>query len=194
MLAYIKGKINNLNQSNSSLILENNNIGFFIKTNLKTLCGLERGQETIIYINSVFREDGLHLYGFLEQAEKELFEKLTSVSGIGPKAALSILNLLDVKQFITAVIKEDINLISSAPGIGKKTAQRLILELKTTLSKNPMIINDKSSGLDQNHDEVFGLLLNLGFDTSDIIKKLENAKSENIPDDLESLVKFCLKS
>lgn len=192
MINQITGEIVNLNQNNSQVVLLNNGIGFDIKTNLRTLTSLKRNQQETLHISTVFRETGILLYGFLNQAEKEVFEKVIQVSGIGPKSALSILEILSVNDFISAVIKEDSTLISSAQGIGKKTAQRLILELKNTFKK---IHLNKGEDLDNDfshREEVYSVLTGLGFSASDINDKLKLAQEENQSDDTESLVRFCL--
>jgi holliday junction DNA helicase RuvA len=192
MINQITGKIINLNQNNSQIVLLNNGIGFEIKANLKTITSLKRNQEETLHISTIFRETGITLFGFLSHAEKEIFEKVIQVSGIGPKSALSILEILSVNDFISAVIKEDTTLISSAQGIGKKTAQRLILELKNSfkkihLSKDQDLDNDFSS-----REEVYSVLTGLGFSATDINDKLKIAQEKNEADDTESLVRFCL--
>lgn len=193
MINQITGEIINLDQNNSRIVLLNNDIGFEIKTNTKTLTSLKRNQRETLHISTIFREDGVFLYGFLNQAEKELFEKVIKVSGIGPKSALSILEILSVKDFISAVIKEDTSLISSAQGIGKKTAQRLILELKNGFKKiNYINVEDENENDFSAREEVYSVLSGLGFSTTDINDKLKKAQSENETDDVESLVRFCL--
>jgi Holliday junction DNA helicase RuvA len=121
------------------------------------------------------------------------------VSGVGPKAALKILDQFSVEEFIPAVIREDINLISKAQGIGKKTAERIVLELKTKFKK---IIpsgmqaqdNDQDLSISDNRMAASDILNNLGFDPLEVERKLNQAQKENIADDVELLVKYCLKS
>lgn len=193
MINHIKGQITGFDQNNSKVILENNGIGFEIKTNLRCISSLKRNQEATLHIATLFREDGVHLYGFQSQAEKELFQQVIKVSGIGPKSALSILEILDVNDFISAVLKEDTTLISSAQGIGKKTAARLILELKNSFKKIPAASLAGSEEEDFNsREEVYSVLSGLGFSPSDINDKLKLAQEKNEPDELESLVRFCL--
>jgi Holliday junction DNA helicase RuvA len=188
----ITGEIINLDQNNSRVVLLNNDIGFEIKSNTRTLSSLKRNQRETLHISTIFREDGVHLFGFLSQAEKELFEKVIKVSGIGPKSALSILEILSVKDFISAIIKEDATLISSAQGIGKKTAQRLILELKNGFKKINYINVEENENDFSSREEVYSVLSGLGFSATDINDKLKKAQSKNETDDVESLVRFCL--
>ncbi len=192
MINQITGKIINLNQNNSQVVLLNNGIGFDIKANLRTITALKRNQEETLHISTICREDGITLYGFLSQAEKEVFEKVIKVSGIGPKSGLSILEILSVNDFISAVIKEDTTLISSAQGIGKKTAQRLILELKNTFKKIHLGSNEELDNDFNARQEVYSVLTGLGFSASDINDKLKVAQEQNEADDTESLIRFCL--
>ena len=190
MINQITGQIININQNNKTATLLNNGIGFEIRANMKILTSLKRNQELTLHIATLVREDGISLYGFLSQAQKELFEKLLKVSGVGPKAALSILEICEVEDFISAVIKEDSTLLASAQGIGKKTAQRIILELKTAFKNfNYKVDSDEDFSSRQ---EVYSVLSNLGLSMQDINDKLKNAKEQNESDDVESLVRFCL--
>jgi Holliday junction DNA helicase RuvA len=191
MINQITGQIINLDQNNSRAVLLNNGIGFEIKTNLRTLTSLKRNQQETLHISTIFREDGVFLYGFLSHAEKEIFEKVIKVSGIGPKSALSILEILSVNDFISAVIKEDATLIASAQGIGKKTAQRLILELKNSFKKINYVSSDNENDFNT-REEVYSVLSGLGFSASDINEKLKQAQEKGEADELESLVRFCL--
>lgn len=192
MINQITGTVINFSQNNNSATLLNNGIGFDIKTNLRTISSLKRNQEETLYTSMISREDGILIYGFLTQAEKEVFEKVIKVSGIGPKSALSILEILSVNDFISAVIKEDATLISSAQGIGKKTAQRLILELKTNFKKISLTAHDDLDNDFSSREEVYSVLTGLGFAAADINEKLKRAQESSEADDTESLVRFCL--
>jgi Holliday junction DNA helicase RuvA len=191
MIRQITGIISNINQNNSELTIVNNGIGFAVKSNLKTLCLVKRNQEATLQVSMLVKEDGISLYGFLEQAQREIFEKVIKVSGIGPKSALSILEILTVNDFVAAVIKEDVKLIASAQGIGLKTAQRLILELKTSFKKLSFAKNDNNEDF-HSREEVYAILSELGFSLQDLNQKLKQAQKENLADDVETLVRFCL--
>jgi Holliday junction DNA helicase RuvA len=199
MLSHLNGKVIDRNFSNNTLVLELNDFGFLILTSTANLQKISCGERRTIYVHLSANELGIKLCGFLSRAEKELFELLITVSGIGPKAALKILDQFSVEEFIPAVIREDVNLISKAQGIGKKTAERIVLELKTKFKKiiptgvcNP----DSKSPIEVSNNRLLAsdILNNLGFDPLEVERKLNQAQNENIADDVELLVKYCLKA
>lgn len=192
MYSYLRGLVQEKNYVNSSFVLELNNIGYEIFASSKTLSQLENGTNKIIYTILSAKDDSVRLWGFLSRAEKEVFEILTSVSGVGPKSALSIVNSLNVDDIISAVIREKHDLISSAPGIGEKTAKRIILELKNKFSKINKNFNLSEDNNYKSSEDTISILSNLGFSSLEIDKKLSLARDKNIPDDPELLVKFCL--
>jgi len=199
MLSHLTGKIIDRNFSNNTLVLEVNDFGFLLLTSSTNLSKIKCGERRTIYVHLSANELGIKLCGFLSRAEKELFELLITVSGVGPKAGLKILDQFSVEEFIPAVIREDINLISKAQGIGKKTAERIVLELKTKFKK---IIpsgmqaqdNDQDLNITDNRMAASDILNNLGFDPLEVERKLNQAQKENIADDVELLVKYCLKA
>ncbi len=194
MFAYLKGLVTEKNFSSSSFILEVNNIGYEIFSNTKTLSQVETKTEKTIFTVLAAKDDGIKLWGFLSRVEKELFELLTTVSGVGPKAALSILNVLNVDDLISAVLREKSELISQAQGVGEKTAKRVILELKNKLSKiNTSKQLSKTSSFNS-ADDVSSILSNLGFSAIDIDKKLSQAREEGRADDVEGLIRYCMAS
>lgn len=133
MIAYLQGEI--LLKSNNYLILKTNNIGYQVFVGESFLAELKAGEEKEIYISHQVREEISDLYGFRNLQELELFELLLSVSGVGPKSALGVLSIASVGDVKEAVLRGDPNLLTKVSGIGKKTAERLILELKTKILK-----------------------------------------------------------
>ena len=131
MFYYLKGTISEIGQN--SLIVDVNGIGFLINTSLKTISSVAQGQQTKLFIAESIRESNFDLYGFSEQQEKRFFELLISVSGVGPKAAISLLSSMNTDMLVMAIINDDSKALTSAPGIGKKIAQRIILELRDKL-------------------------------------------------------------
>ncbi len=111
-------------------IVENNNMGFKVFASLNTLSELETGSKRKVYLNMVVREDDISLYGFSTIMERDVYRLLTTVKGVGPKVAIGILSGQDPKRLIIAIRNKDINTLTKLPGIGKKTAERIILELK----------------------------------------------------------------
>lgn len=132
MIAYLKGEVVEIEEE--KLILECGDIGYNISMPASALDGtLRPGQEVKIHTHLHVREDAMQLYGFLTRDDLKMFRMLLGVSGIGPKAALGILSGLAADELRFAVLSDDIKTISQAPGVGKKTAQKMILELKDKL-------------------------------------------------------------
>lgn len=143
MIAALTGKVDSV--AGDSCILDVNGVGFQVLMPLSALEILSRETEPVkIFTYFHLREDGANLYGFLNQADKHLFEKIIGVSGIGPKTALAILGTLSGDDFREAVRNEDYRALTGVSGVGQKTAQRLILELKDKLNKG---IPPETSGL-----------------------------------------------
>ncbi len=128
MIGMLRGKVWELLPN--GLVMDVQGVGYEMTVPNSLLSKLYIGQETVIYTQVVIREDDLALYGFSSGSEKNLFLTLISVSGIGPKAGMAILSTFDSEQIEQAIATEDVNLLTRVPGIGKKTAQRLVLELK----------------------------------------------------------------
>ncbi len=131
MFYYLKGTVAEIGQS--CLVLDVNGIGFFINTSLKTLSSVRTSAPARLYISESIGESNFDLYGFAALQEKRFFELLISVSGVGPKAAISLLSSLNTDTLVMAIINDDAKALTTAPGIGKKIAQRIILELRDKL-------------------------------------------------------------
>lgn len=191
MYSYIKGKIDS--KATDYLIIDNNGIGYRIFSALSTLEKIEAGQEAKIYTYMHVREDNISLYGFLTSEELRVFELLISVSGIGPKVANSVLSALSPSKFGLAVITQDVQGLKSVPGIGMKTAQRIILELKDKLKTEDAIdrtqvqISDASS----NMSEAVNALQVLGYSSAEALKVLKTIETDNM--DIEEVIKEALK-
>lgn len=127
------------------------------------------GQRVQLYTQLSLKEDSVSIYGFLSQQELDLFKMLTSVSGVGPKAALVILSHLNPDQLTSAIATGDVDLLTQLPSVGRKTAQRLVLELKAKLEK---WAGAKALSLKQGDAEVVAALTNLGYSTSEATRSL----------------------
>ena len=133
MFAYLIGTVAEVSQE--SLVLEVNRIGYHIRIPASAVSLLPPvGEEVKIYTYTSVREDAIALFGFLRKDDLEMYRQLINVSGIGPKAGLSVLSVLSADEIRLAVISQDEKAIAKAPGIGRKTAQRIILELKDRIS------------------------------------------------------------
>jgi len=133
MIAWLKGRL--LEKKPAELLLDVNSVGYRLFITFPTYESLPAiGSTTELYTVTVAREDSLTLYGFSSTNEKELFLKLTSVTRIGPKLALQALSGMNVDKMRVAIIKSDVGTLSQTPGIGKKTAERIVMELKDKLA------------------------------------------------------------
>lgn len=154
MYSYIIGKITRITKK--YLVLENNNIGYMIYMSEKSLLTYDINMENVcIYTYQNVREDEISLFGFKTLEEKNLFEQLITVSGIGAKTAITMISALDVSDFVIAIISSDVGKLTKVPGVGKKTAQRIIIELQDKL-KAPYDMEDvleQSKKLDENSEK-----------------------------------------
>lgn len=142
MIAYVSGIL--ADKGTDHIVVEAEGIGYYLTVSDLLLSKLPPiGSSVKIYSYLALRDDGLYLYGFLSNEEKSFFTSLIATQGIGPKTAISIMSKIEPNEFISAVCFEDIKTLSSLPGIGKKTAQRLILELKDKFIAldNPLVLN-----------------------------------------------------
>ena len=134
MYSYIKGIIEEI--SLDHVVIDNNGIGYKINASANTIMKLQLGCECKIYTKLIVKEDDMSLCGFYDKEELRMCELLTSISKIGPKVGLGILSFASPKQIGAYILSEDIGKLSKAPGVGKKTAERIVLELKDKIDKN----------------------------------------------------------
>lgn len=192
MISYIIGDVRAINEED--FIIENNNMGYQIKTSLSTLALIELNNEYKIYTSLQVREDDMSLYGFYSKEELEMFLLLTSVSSIGPKNAITILSSLGVEEIKLSIANNDIDALTKAKGVGKKTASRIILELMDKVKPMPMADKASTSApLPKNEDMDVAkeALLNLGYAQNDISNVLNELKESDLS--LEDLIKESLK-
>lgn len=148
MLAYIKGQV--VERGHDWLIIDNGGIGYKIMTSANTLTSIDQNvPDTILYTKLNVKEDHMELCGFSSTMELELYEHLVSVSGIGTKGAIGVLSGLTMEALIAAILQEEDQQLVKVPGIGKKTAQRVILELKDKFKKQyALVANDVQGGIE----------------------------------------------
>lgn len=167
MIHFIKGRLDTV--SENMVVVENGGIGFEIMVPLSVVSGLpQTGNEVKIYTYTYVREDALQLYGFLTRDELSMFKLLITVSGIGPKGALGILSVMDADALRFAILADDAKSISKAPGIGAKTASKLILELKDKMDFEEAVTHV----LDQGQAEAAGGVSDGGMAANDAIQAL----------------------
>lgn len=192
MISYIIGQIRAINEDN--FVIENNSMGYIIFSSLTTLANIEINNEYKIYTSMQVREDDISLFGFIGKDELEMFLHLTSVSTIGPKTALGILSSLSVNEIKNAILNNDINKLTVAKGIGKKSASRIILELVDKVKKMNFVPIEKIedvSVVNEDLDVAKEALLNLGYQKNDIDRVLLELKDSGLS--LEELIKESLK-
>ncbi|MDU6792197.1 MAG: Holliday junction branch migration protein RuvA [Anaerococcus sp.] len=194
MISYIIGEIKYIGEEN--FIIENNNIGYLINSSFNTIKTLEINNEFKIFTKMNVREDDISLFGFSSKDELEVFELLTSVSTIGPKNAIAVLSTLNVDKIKLAIVNNDIDTLTKAKGIGKKTASRIILELvdkvkKMAINEDLTISDTKITGTNSEIDVAREALINLGYQRNSIDKVLSSLKDSDLS--LEEIIKEALK-
>ena len=198
MISYIKGILEDM--SPGMVVVDNHGIGYQMMVPMRGESFPKIGQEIKIYTHMHVREDDVSLFGFLSKEEKEAFELLIGVNGIGPKVGLSVLSTLSVYELKMAVISEDVKTISKTPGLGPKGAKKLILELKDKLSFEELEedgvgaeIFDTSADSSDSVMITIEVLVSLGYSKSEAaiaVNKVEDAK-DFTP---EELLKKALKN
>lgn len=187
MIAQVTGRI--VARSASSCIVEAGGIGFRLWMSTNAISHLPaEGDEVTIFTHLHVREDELSLFGFESLEEQELFEKLITVSGIGPKVALSALSAMPPRDLVGAIAREDDALVATIPGIGKKTAQRLIIELKDKLGAEGL--GSRPAGRASASGEASDALASMGFSPAEIAVALKGYEG---PDEARSLLRHALK-
>lgn len=197
MFAYIKGRLDY--KHNEYIVVEANGVGYKINTALSTIEKTGSiGDEVKIYTHLHVREDVMSLYGFATHEELNMFELLISVSGVGPKAALSVISSVSSSKFGLAVITDDVKTLTKAQGVGNKVAQRIILELKDKIKKeqNSYLNVESDNKVDAGREnsrasEAISALMVLGYTPLEAGKAVNSVYSEEM--DLESIIKSALK-
>ncbi|MDI6716078.1 MAG: Holliday junction branch migration protein RuvA [Actinomycetota bacterium] len=194
MISFLRGRLED--KGAGSVDIDVNGIGYRVIMSNNSIAAMpQRGELVFVYTYMHVREDNIQLFGFASVAERELFEKLISVSGIGPKVALAILSAFDVDSLKQAIVSEDVALITSIPGIGKKNALRVILELKEKLELpsaefiSSDLIKDRSV-----YEEARNALINLGYSLNEAQRALDGFKPDGADLSVEALIKYALKN
>ena len=199
MFAYLKGTLEKKLIDN--MILDVGGVGFRIYTATTPSYHIQEiGKSLKVYTHMNVREDNISLYGFLSEEELRMFEQLITVSGVGPKAALALVASIPAAQFGLSVLTEDVDRFTKAPGIGKKTAQRIILELKDKLKKEQSGTNGirdinipvSDTGGDNRLNEAISALVMLGYSSSEANRSVAVSFGENKT--VEEIIRDALKN
>lgn len=201
MIAFVRGIIEDLSEEN--VVVDVGGVGYNVKISAGTaalLTGL--GEEVKLYTYTSVREDAFQLFGFLSRDELEIFKKLITVNGIGPKGGLSILSVMSADDIRFAVISGDAKMLAKAPGIGKKTAERVILDLKDKISLEDTFVHKEmlntgaASGLKAENpasNEAVEALTALGYSASDALRAVKAVPIDE-DTDVETILKQALKN
>lgn len=189
MIAHLRGRL--LEKRPNLVILDVNGVGYSVHIPVSTFYQLPaRGGEAKLFIYTHVREDVLALYGFLSEQEKGLFEKLISVSGIGPRVAITLLSGLDAEELIRAIRQADVQRLIRIPGVGRKTGERLVLELREKLGPPIEAEAQAASGF---AEEVISALMNLGCGRPAAESAVEKARRNGAPEEFEPLFRAALQ-
>lgn len=200
MIDFIKGKVRHI--AEDYVVIENNGIGYKVFTSNYTIINLhDKKDDVIIYTQMIVREDDISLCGFFDRKELKMFDLLKTVKGIGTKVALGILSAIPYEELVNILILGDEARLKKVPGIGKKTAQRIILELKDKVSKTNEFKNIEDSSIDKSfityrndNNELLEALMTLGYSRTEAqgaIDKIDNKLS--IEDAIKEALKLLLK-
>jgi len=196
MITYIKGKL--VHKDPTYVVIDVQGIGYHISISLTTFSAIKNQEDCMLHTYLNIKEDSHTLYGFSDEAEKKVFLQLISISGVGPSTGLMVQSSLSASELQQAIINEDVNTIQSVKGIGAKTAQRIILELKDKLKKEGIAISDSTSSANSYNtvrSEALSALVTLGINKNiaekTIDKILKNSGNEVT---LEELIKLALKA
>ena len=202
MISFVKGKVADISENN--LVVENGGIGYEIYMTEQDLrkggVGEEKKINTFLYV----REDILQLYGFFSKDDLGMFRLLLGVNGVGPKGALGILSGISADELRFAVLSDDVKTISKAPGIGKKTAQKMILELKDKLKLEDAFemklahqqedAMEGAADLRDSRQEAVEALVALGYSSADSLRAVRKVPDDVPADDVEAILRAALKN
>jgi len=194
MIAHLRGRL--FAKSPGQAIVEAGGVGYDVTISVPTFTMLPReGGEVSLYIHTHVREDSLALFGFLERDEKRLFERLITVSGVGPKLAITILSGLNPERTVAAIRAQDHATLTRIPGVGKKLAERLVVELKEKLDDFAVAPAAAAQALGPAAEDVLSALVNLGYQRAAAQKAIETAveKDKGASGDFDELFRGALK-
>lgn len=202
MFAYLRGTVQSKEMADGSadrLVLEVGGIGYELTISRRTLLSIgQPGDEATVHTKLAVRENDWTLFGFSSVQEREMFGLLQSVTGVGPKLALALIGTLSPNELAQAILEENHKMLSQAPGVGSKVAQRLILELKSKVedfnSRRGFKIPQNTNVQSEVFQEVRTILDSLGYTPTEISRALKQAEEDKVDHDVEFLVRYSLKT
>jgi Holliday junction DNA helicase RuvA len=190
MIAYLKGTI--LHKSPGQVTIDCHGVGYSAAVSLSTFFKMgEEGEPVELFIYTHLTENALALFGFKTRDERELFLKLINISGIGPKIAMSVLSGMTTDELVDAVQKSDVARIALIPGIGKKTALRIAMELQDKLERKESLLAKKAS---KEAEDLISTLMNMGFRRKEVERVVEETLRAHKADGFEKQLRECLKT
>jgi holliday junction DNA helicase RuvA len=195
VIAYLRGRI--LDKQPNRIVVDVNGVGYDVSVPLSTFYGLsDVGGEVALRVHTHVREDALSLYGFATRLEQDLFERLIGVSGIGPKVGLAVLSGIEPLDLIHAIERGDLPRLTAIPGVGKKTSERIVLELKDRLPRVELAAAGEAAPVDAApllRDDLLSALINLGYHRP-LAERAVDAAIKRTPDsDFERTLKQALR-
>ena len=196
MIAFLRGRV--LEKQPNRVLVDVNGVGYEVIVPLSTFYDVgDEGAEVSLRVHTHVREDALQLYGFLTLLERQVFERLIAVSGIGPKLAIAVLSGLETRDLVVAVQRGDIARLTGIPGVGKKTAERIVLELKDKLTQIsvPAVadVKPQAAEADRLRGDLLSALQNLGYHRTDAERAIDVVLEQSTDRTLESALKDALR-
>ena len=191
MYEYIKGVL--VETTPAYAVVDCGGVGYYVHISVNTYSNIATKHDVLLYVHQIVREDALLLYGFFTQEERSLFRALISVSGIGANTANVMLSSMSVDEITNAILTDNVNAIKSVKGIGVKTAQRVIIELKDKIGKEAAVLENLKVAVAPVKEEAQAALVALGFTKALVVKTLDKILAGNRDVTVEELIKLALK-
>ena len=192
MIGYIKGNV--LSYTDTTVLLENNGIGYEITCSASVYQQLVASKSGEVYTYLAVKEDGISLYGFSSLEEKNMFLKLITVSGVVPKSGIAILSAIDISSLATMIATEDVKGLSKIKGLGKKTAERIILEIREKVEASYYEGEKKNIEKEESQDDQDAIiaLMSLGFTKAECVKVVKEAKTNGLKT-IEEIIAYSIR-
>ena len=193
MIGLLRGII--LKTDFRGVLLDVGGVGYNVQLPLTDLGAMQLQVEATLFIHTHVREDAFNLYGFVEEESLKLFELLISISGVGPRMGLGFLSGMSAQEIQSAILQGDVGRLTKIPGVGKKTAERIVLELKDKMKKLAPFTGRAVDSGEVLWDDLASALLNLGYKKPQVDKAIEKTRGENLAElSLSGLLKEALKN
>lgn len=184
MIGRLEGRVIEIDPGR--VVIDVDGVGYLVSTSLRTLPALAGDERTALWIHTRVKDDGIELFGFPTRAELDTFESLIAVAGVGPRIALAVLSSLSPEELASVVASGDLARLTMTPGVGKKTAERILLELKGKLTTTEAPAGDLRG-------DAASALVNLGYKQAQAMKAVEAVMADNPADDVGEILRLALQ-